>query len=82
MNPMENSSEVFLLSSYKEKVVLHLPTELDGLHLSAMPAAEGDVVVIDVPVASLNLTQQSALGNLLRAEDSIWADIVSQYREQ
>ena len=36
MNPKENSSEVFLLSSYKEKVVLHLPTELDGLHLSAM----------------------------------------------
>ena len=55
MNPKENSSEVFWFSANKEKVVLYLPTELDGLHLPAMPAAEGDVVVVDVPVASLNL---------------------------
>ena len=55
MNPKENSSEVFWFSANKEKVVLYLPTELDGHHLPAMPAAEGDVVVVDVPVASLNL---------------------------
>lgn len=79
MNPMENSSEVFLFSTHKEKVILHLPTELDGLHLPAMPTAEGNVIVIDVPVASLNLAQQSALGNFLRAENSIWPDIVSQH---
>lgn len=57
MNPKENSSEVFWFSANKEKVVLYLPTELDGLHLSAMPAAERDVVVINVPVAMLNLAQ-------------------------
>ena len=65
--------------SYIEKVVLHLSAELDGLDLSAMPAAERDVVVIDVPVASLNLAQQSALGNLLCSEDAVWPNIVGQY---
>ena len=79
MNPKENSSEVFLLSSHKEQIIFNLPTELDGLHLPAMPTAEGNVIVIDVPVTSLNLAQQSALGNFLRAEDSIWPDIVSQH---
>ena len=42
---MGNSSEVFVCSAHKEQVILHLPTVLDGLHLSAMPAAEGDVVM-------------------------------------
>ena len=77
--PRKGSIRDHCFLAYKEQVILHLPTELDGLYLSAMPAAEGNVIVVDVPVASLNLAQQSALGNLLRAEDSIWADIVSQY---
>ena len=45
----------FLL--HKEQVILHLPAKLDGLHLSAMPAAEGDVVIVDVLVATLDLSQ-------------------------
>ena len=71
-------ASIYLL--HKEQVKLHLPTELDGLHRSAMPSAEGDVVIVDVPVASLNLSQQSALGTLGCAEDGVWSDVVSQYR--
>ena len=44
----------FLL--YKEQVILHLPTELDGLHLSAMPTTKGHIFIVDIPVATLNLT--------------------------
>lgn len=33
----------------------------DGFHLSAMPATEGDVVIVEVPVVTLYLLQQSAL---------------------
>lgn len=71
-------ASIYLL--HKEQVKLYLSSELDGLHWSAMPAAEGDVVVVDVPVASLNLSQQSALGTLGCAEDGVWSDVVSQYR--
>ena len=48
-------ASIYLL--HKEQVKLYLSSELDGLHWSAMPAAEGDVVVVDVPVATLNLAQ-------------------------
>ena len=48
-------ASIYLL--HKEQVKLHLPTELDGLHRSAMPSAEGDVVIVDVPVATLDLSQ-------------------------
>jgi len=37
-----------------------------------MPVAEGEVVVEDIPVASFNLAQQSALGNLFRAEEILY----------
>jgi len=43
--------------AHKEQVKLYLPSELDGLHWSAMPATEGDVVVVDVPVTTLYLPQ-------------------------
>lgn len=73
-------ASIYLL--HKEQVKLHLPTELDGLHRSAMPSAEGDVVIVDVPVTTLYLPQQSALGTLGGAEDGVWPDVVGQYREQ
>ena len=73
-------ASIYLL--HKEQVELHLPTEFDGLHLSAMPAAEGDVVIIDVPVATLYLPKQSALRALGGAENRIWPDVIGQYREQ
>lgn len=72
-------ASIYLL--HKEQVELHLPTELDGPHWSAMPATEGDVVIIDVPVATLYLPKQSALWTFGSAENSIRPDIVSQYRE-
>ena len=40
---------------YKEQVVLYLPSELDRRHLSPSPSTEGYVVIVDVPVATLNL---------------------------
>lgn len=49
---------------HKEQVIFHLPTELDGRYLSAMPTAECNVVVVDVPVAVFYLSQQSALWTL------------------
>ena len=57
MKPQKCSIRDDCFLTHKEKVVLYLPTELDGLNLSAMPAAEGNVVVVDVPVATLNLAQ-------------------------
>jgi hypothetical protein len=48
----------------KHKVKLHLPTEFDGLHLSVMPTAEGDIVIVDVPVAMLYLSQMRLFGRL------------------
>jgi len=47
-----------------------------------MPAAEGNVVIVYVPVSSLYFAQQSALGTFGGAEDGIRPDIVSQHREQ
>lgn len=73
-------ASIYLL--HKEQVELHLPTELDGLHWSAMPATEGYVVVVDIPVATLYLPKQSALRTLGGAEDRIWPDVIGQYREQ
>ena len=73
-------ASIYLL--HKEQVKLHLPTELDGLHRSAMPSAEGDVVIVDVPVAPFNLPQQSALRTLGGTEDGVRPDIVGQHREQ
>ena len=67
-----------MCSSYKEQVVFHLPTKLDGRHLSAMPTAEGDIIIVDVPVASLYFSQQSALRTLGGAEDGIWPDIIGK----
>ena len=66
-------ASIYLL--HKEQVKLYLSSELDGLHCSAM--AEGNIVIVDVPVASLNLSQQSALGTLGCAEDGVWPDVVS-----
>ena len=68
--------------AYKEQVIFHLPSELDGLDLLAMPSTEGDIVIIDIPVATLYLAQQSALGTFGGAEDGIRTDIIGQYREQ
>ena len=79
MNPKENSSEVFLLSSHKEQIIFNLPTELDGLYLSAMPTTKGHIFLVDIPVATLYLTQQSALWSFGCAEDGVWPDIVSQH---
>ena len=67
----------FLL--YKEQVILHLPAKLDRLHLSAMPTAEGHIFLVDVPVATLYLTQQTALWSFGGAEDGVRSDIVSQH---
>lgn len=47
----------FIILPHKEQVVFHLPTELDGRDLLPMPSTEGNVVVVDVPVASLYLAQ-------------------------
>ena len=65
----------FLL--YKEQVILHLPAKLDRFHLSAMPTTKGHIFLIDVPVATLYLPQQSALRTLGGAEDGVWPDVVS-----
>ena len=68
-------ASIYLL--HKEQVKLYLPSELDGLHCSAM--AEGNVVIVDVPVATLYLTQQTALWSFGGAEDGVRSDIVSQH---
>ena len=68
-------ASIYLL--HKEQVKLYLPSELDGLHCSAM--AEGNVVIVDVPVATLYLPQQSALRTLGGAEDGVCPDIISHY---
>ena len=47
-----------------------------------MPTAKGYVVVIDIPVTTFNLAQQSALWPFGSAEYRVWADVVGQYREQ
>lgn len=47
-----------------------------------MPSAEGDIVIIDIPVSSLYLAQQSALGTFGGVEDGIRPYIVGQHREQ
>ena len=66
-------ASIYLL--HKEQIKLYLPSELDGLHCSAM--AEGNVVIVDVPVATLYLPQQSALRTLGGAEDGVLPDVVS-----
>lgn len=48
----------------------------DGFYLSAMPATDGDVVIVEV------LLQQSALRTLGGGEDGMRSNVVSQYREQ
>ena len=50
-----SGSRVCLLLN-KEQVIFHLPTELDGGNLLTMPATEGDVVVVDIPVTSFYLS--------------------------
>ena len=47
----------------KEQIIFNLPTELEGLHLSAMPAAKGHIFLVDISVISFYLSEQSALGN-------------------
>ena len=59
-----------------------MPSELDRRYLSAMPSAEGDIVIIDIPVATLDFAKQSALRTFGGAEDGIRPDIIGQYREQ
>ena len=66
-------ASIYLL--HKEQIKLYLSSELDGLHCSAM--AEGNVVIVDVPVATLYLPQQSALRTLGGDEDGIWPYVVS-----
>ena len=81
--PDQTDSRICLFVLFhKEQVIFHLPTELDGRDWLPMPAAECNVVVVDVPVASFNLAQQSALRTLGGAEDGIRPDIVGQHREQ
>ena len=82
MQPVKVPFRAFFVLANKEQVVFHLPAELDGRHMSAMPAAKGDVVVVDVPVASLNLAQETALRTLGGAEDGIRPDIIGQHRKQ
>ena len=82
MQPVKVPFRAFFVLANKEQVVFHLPAELDGRHMSAMPAAKGDVVVVDVPVASLNLAQETALWTLCGAEDGIRPDIIGQHRKQ
>ncbi len=79
MQPVKGLFRTFFVLAYKEQVIFHLPTKLDGRYLSAMPATEGDVVVVDVLVASFDLAQQSALRTLGGAEDGIRPDIVGQH---
>ena len=64
---------------HEKQIILHLPAELDGLHLSPMPTAKGNVFAVDIPVATLYLTQQSALWSFGGAKYGIWPDIVSQH---
>ena len=47
-----------------------------------MPAAEGDVIIIDIPVASFDLAQETAFRTLGGTEDGIWPDIIGQYRKE
>ena len=47
-----------------------------------MPVAEGDIIIVDVPVTTLYFAQQLALRAFTGAEDGIWPDIVSQHRKQ
>ena len=82
MKPILISSEVLMLSAHKEQVVFHLSAEFDGLYLLAMPAAEGHVFFVEVPVATLNLPQQLALRSFGGAEDGVGSDIVCKHREQ
>lgn len=41
---------------HKEQVIFHLPTELDRRYLSAMPSTKGNIVIVNVSVASLYLS--------------------------
>jgi len=47
-----------------------------------MPAAEGYIVIVDVPVATLNLPQQSAFRAFGGAKDGLLPYSVGQHREQ
>mgnify|MGYP007101889291 CR=1 FL=1 len=68
--------------THKEQIILHLPSEFDGRHLSAMPATEGNIVIVDVPVATLNLAQESTFRTFGGAKDGIRPDIVGQHLEK
>jgi len=60
--PDQTDSRICLFTLFhKEQIIFHLPTKLDGRHLSAMPAAESNIVVVDVPVTTFYLAQQTAL---------------------
>ena len=63
--PDQPDSRICLFTLFhKEQIIFHLSTELDGRYLSAMPTTEGDIIIVDIPIASLYLAQQSALWTL------------------
>ena len=44
--------------------------------------AEGDILTVDIPVASLQLSDQRAFGYLSAPQKPVWSDIVGERGEQ